>query len=320
MEHAIKERTTGDRQSTSLTWSREPVRLSIRFGPIPLLQCKFVALVCQTHFSRLTSMPELPALQDRTDLTLVRSVPVEYVPKRFGMSGGLLYYVPAEFPHYSTDLQTTFEQYLGRFSSKTRSTLTRKVRKFREAAGTPEVLREYKTPDELARFYDIARPISAKTYQEHLLHTGLPNSDGFRSHMLALGSEDNVRAYTLHLGDKAVAYLYCPAVDGILIYEFLGYDPEFSDLSPGTVLQYLAFERLFAEGKFRLFDFEEGEGQHKRQFGTQCQTCADVYVFRASPKSIVYVGMHSLFTRLTRSSIRLFDKLGLRTRVRRLLR
>ncbi len=78
-----------------------------------------------------------------------------------------------------------------------------------------------------------------------------------------MASTDSVRAYVLFLHGKAVAYLCCPVVNGVLLYSYLGYDPKHADLSPGTVLQYLVFESLFEEKRFRAFDFTEGQGEHK---------------------------------------------------------
>jgi CelD/BcsL family acetyltransferase involved in cellulose biosynthesis len=162
--------------------------------------------------------------------------------------------------------------------------------------------------------------VSKKTYQERLLNAGLPDTESFWGDAKVLASADRVRAYTLHLQGKAIAYLYSPATDGVLYYQFLGYDPSHAGLSPGTVLQYLAFERLFAEHRFALFDFESGEGQHKRQFATDSRLCADVYSFRFSPRALAYTGLHVALTTMTKGAIRMADRLGLREHSRRLTR
>ena len=43
--------------------------------------------------------------------------------------------------------------------------------------------------------------------------------------------------------------------EGIVDYAYLGYDPDYLHLSVGTVLQWLALDSLFAERRFRFFDF-----------------------------------------------------------------
>jgi CelD/BcsL family acetyltransferase involved in cellulose biosynthesis len=79
-----------------------------------------------------------------------------------------------------------------------------------------------------------------------------------------------------------VSYLYTPADGDTLVYAYLGYDPEFAAHSPGAVLQLEALREAMEEGAFRLFDFTEGDGQHKRQFATGSIDCADLLLLRPS--------------------------------------
>jgi hypothetical protein len=72
---------------------------------------------------------------------------------------------------------------------------------------------------------------------------------------LAAGGQ--VRAYLLFDGERP--YLYCPVQGDVVIYRYLGYDPDYARMSVGTVLQWLALEELFREARFRMFDFTEGE-------------------------------------------------------------
>jgi len=209
---------------------------------------------------------------------------------------------------------------LGRLGSKTRSTLKRKVKKFTSAAHDENAFHEYKTPAELMEFYGIARELSKRTYQERLLEKGLPEGDAFLQEMLRLASTNSVRAYSLHMNGEAIAYLYSPAKNGILYYDYLGYDPNYAEFSPGSVLQWLAFERLFAEKEFRVYDFDEGEGQHKRTFATRRLDCAKLMVFAPNLKSTVYVLLNSTFLMLTAFSLRVSDILHVRSFLRKLYR
>jgi CelD/BcsL family acetyltransferase involved in cellulose biosynthesis len=43
----------------------------------------------------------------------------------------------------------------------------------------------------------------------------------------------------------------------------LGHDPAFGQFSPGTVLLFLILERLFAERRFRVFDFGGMAAEYK---------------------------------------------------------
>src|SRR3546814_18752641 len=88
---------------------------------------------------------------------------------------------------------------------------------------------------------------------------------------------DAMRGWLLFVDDVPISYLYAPAEGDTLIYAHLGYDPAFSEFSPGTVLQLEAMRDLMGEGRFRLFDFTEGDGQHRseeRRVGQECvSTC-----------------------------------------------
>ena len=138
-------------------------------------------------------------------------------------------------------------------------------------------------------FHRLAFEVSEKTYQSRLLSSGLPGVDRFRARVDAL----RTRGYVLWHAGKPVAYLFCPARDGNLLYEHVGYDPEYQRWSPGSVLQALALESLFAEGRFRTFDFTEGDGDHKRFFANRSVPCADLYYFRKSPRNVLIVGLHA---------------------------
>lgn len=174
--------------------------------------------------------------------------------------------------HYIAMSGQSYEGYLAQFSSKTRSTLRRKARKLAKDAGD-YTISEHRTPSEIESFLAAALPLSAKTYQERLLDAGLPKSDEARRTMLKAAENDQMRCFLLSIAGKAVAYLSLPIEGRTLIYAHLGYDPAFARLSPGTVLQLEALERLFAEEHFAFFDFTEGEGAHKAMFGTDSANC-----------------------------------------------
>lgn len=302
-----------------MTFETTEVQLPIRFGPKTLFRLRFTAEVSMDHFADLFLPVQVPAL--RSELVLFSSVPAHVHDGRvLRFEAGRLYYSPKRFPRYLADLNSDFESYLNGFGSKSKSTLKRKVRKFYEAGKGSAEFREYRTPSELTEFHALARELSRRTYQEKLLGNGLPETVEFKAKMLSLAGHDNLRAYTLSAYGKVLAYLYCPARNGVLYYDFLGFDPEYSNLSPGAVLQVLAFESLFSEKRFRLFDFEEGEGQHKRQFATQCVQCTKLLVFKPGAKAITYIACNWIFEQGTALTLKLMDKLQVRRAIRKMLR
>jgi CelD/BcsL family acetyltransferase involved in cellulose biosynthesis len=149
-----------------------------------------------------------------------------------------------------------------------------------ERSGGALDLRLYRLPGEMDEFHRHARAVSARTYQERLLHAGLPSDAEFREELRQRAAHDAMRGWVLFLEGEPISYLYAPAEGATLIYAYLGYDPDHAALSPGTVLQFEAMRQLFEEDRFSLFDFTEGEGQHKSLFGTGTVQCVDLLLVK----------------------------------------
>lgn len=220
--------------------------------------------------------------------------------------------------HY-IDMGTGFAGYMERFSGKTRSTLRRKARKLAEDAGGYAVT-EHRTPAEIEAFLTAALPLSARTYQARLLDAGLPDSPEARRAMLEAAEDDRMRAFLLHAGGAAVAYLSLPVSGRTLVYAHLGYDPDWTRLSVGTVLQMDALERLFAEDRFAWFDFTEGEGAHKAMFGTHSAECASLVLLEPTLANRALLGARDAFDAGVASAKALAARSGALGRLRALLR
>jgi CelD/BcsL family acetyltransferase involved in cellulose biosynthesis len=228
------------------------------------------------------AVPELGALPAGADGFLVNSLPADLLSALAARQPGLRAFVRQRYRRSYASLDGGFDAYLSGFSAKSRSTLKRKVRKLAERSGGTLDLRCYRTPAEAEEFYWHARQVSARTYQERLLDAGLPEGEEALKAIRAEAAADAMRGWLLFLDGAPISYLYAPADGATLIYAHLGYDPAFAEFSPGTVLQFEAMRELMKEGRFGLFDFTEGEGQHKLQFGTGTVDCIDVLLVRRS--------------------------------------
>lgn len=221
--------------------------------------------------------------------------------------------------HY-IDMSGGFQDYMARFSGKTRSTFKRKRRKLEMLGDGNLDLEEFHTPNELNRFFAEAIPLSRKTYQARLLDAGLPEDDATRQAALELAEHDGLRAFLLRIKGQAIAYLYLPIEGMTLKYAFLGYDPEFAQYSPGTVLQLVALEQLFAEGRYRYFDFTEGEGAHKALFATDSVNACSFFLLRASLRNRLLLRSLDLFDGTVAGVKDFAARNGVLARVRRMLR
>jgi CelD/BcsL family acetyltransferase involved in cellulose biosynthesis len=224
------------------------------------------------------------------------------------------------YRRFYIDMAGGYEQYMARFSSKTRSTLNRKRRKLAEVAGGTLDIREYRTAAELDHFLADAIPLSHKTYQTRLLDAGLPEGGRAVEDMRAMAREGLLRAYLLYLDGKAVSYLYLPVADGVATYAFLGYDPDYAALSPGTVLQMEALSRLFAEKSHSYFDFTEGEGAHKQLFGTDSIEACSFFLLRRRASNRLLLGSLAAFDQSVAKAKRLAERNDALSGIRRMLR
>lgn len=264
------------------------------------------------------TLPALPALDRGVDGYAITSLPEAQLAELGGE--GFITFVRQRYTRHFIDLTMGFDAYLAALSANTRSGIKRKAKKLAQVSGGALDIRRYRSPAEIEAFHTVARGISAKTYQEKLLGGGLPDDPGFIGAMVRAAAADAVRAWLLYIGDRPVAYLYCPIVGGTVRYDHVGHDPDVAELSPGSVLQLEAMRDLFADGRHRRFDFTEGEGQHKRQFATGGIACVDVLLLRPTIANRATVLALAGFDGAMALAKRLVARFGLQSIARRIRR
>lgn len=261
-----------------------PTALNFQIGARTLMavQRAMVRVPIALDEAREGRLPVLPPLPREAHGYLVTSLPEDRLDSMVYASGRMIGFVRQKYTRYFTDLTGSYDEFLAGLSSSARQGAKRKAKKIAQISGGAIDVRRYRTADEMELFHDIARRVALRTYQEKLMGEGLPGTPDFIRQMLTDAAADKVRAWLLHIAGEPAAYLYCPSRGDTLIYEYVGHDPAFNDLSPGAVLQLTAFADLFAEGRFARFDFTEGEGQHKRQYSTGGVPCVDLLLLRPS--------------------------------------
>jgi CelD/BcsL family acetyltransferase involved in cellulose biosynthesis len=287
--------------------------LNFRIGARTVLRVKrkLVPVAISLDAAREGELPALPPLPDEAQGYVVTSLPEDRVEAMTFASGGMIGFVRQRYTRYFADLTGGYDGYLAGLSSSARQGVKRKAKKVAQASGGQLDVRRFRTPAELQQFHRIARGIAVNTYQEKLMGEGLPDTPEFVRAMLENAAADKVRAWLLHIGGKPAAYLYCPAAGETLIYEYVGHDTAFNDLSPGAVLQMEAFRDLFEEGRFARFDFTEGEGQHKRQFSTDGVACLDLLLLRPSLSNRAATTALGSFNRVVAGGKALVEAAGL---------
>lgn len=260
-----------------------------------------------------------PSPPSGRDGVRVLSAPTERLAEVTARFHGFVAGGRQDYRRHYIDMGMGFDAYMARFSGKTRSTLRRKAKKLAEEAGGYTVT-EHRSPAEIETFLAAALPLSARTYQARLLDAGLPDTPEARRAMLKAAEADQMRGFLLHAGGEAIAYLSLPVTGATLVYAHLGYVPAWARLSPGTVLQMDALERLFAEARYRWFDFTEGEGAHKAMFGTHSAACSSLVLLEPTLANRTLLGAWYAFSAGISGAKVFAERSGALGRIRALLR
>lgn len=298
--------------------TRLPLRFQVGARTLFAVERRLVRVALSLDDALAARVPTLPALDRDADGYAITSLPIAQLGAV--AAGGLIAFVRQRYTRYFIDLTTGDDAYLAALSANTRSGIKRKAKRLAQASGGALDVRRFRSPAEIEAFHAVARDLSRKTYQAKLLGGGLPDDARFVQAMLSLAAADAARAWLLYVEEQPVAYLYCPIEHGTVRYDHVGHDPDFADVSPGSVLQMEAMRDLFAEGCHRRFDFTEGEGQHKRQFATDGVACADLLLLRPTVVNRATVAALSAFDGGMAQAKQFVNRLGLHAIAKRIRR
>lgn len=231
-------------------------------------------------------LPTLPPLARAAAGYLITSLAEPRLDDLTRTMPGMLRHVRRRYVRYHTDLTLGFAAYWPRLSEGSRVRLKRAGRRIAQVSGGAVRVARHRSPAELSHFHDVAQRISARTCGERLLGAGMPDDDGFVAALRAGAAADRVRGWTLSIAGEPAAYLYAEGRGPVLRLEHSGHDPAFDDHHPGAVLLLEAMRDLMGTGadrdRFERFDFNPGEGRHKRAFATGGVPCVDVLLLRPS--------------------------------------
>lgn len=235
--------------------------------------------------------PEEYCEDEVVDGFYIPSLIVSKETKRLVKKNGYLKYVKSTYNELYIDFRIGYENYMAGFSSKSRSTLRRKVKKFKAFSNDELDWKVYKTVDEIMEFYHLAREVSKETYQEKI-DMGLPSTEEFVEELKNQALNDGVRGYLLFFEGKPISYLYCPLHDKSYSYYRLGYLPEMGKYSVGTVLFVLAIEYMFNEKNADFMHFFERETATKVLFSTGEIKCGNFVILKDTIKNKFWIYLH----------------------------
>ena len=245
----------------------------------------------------------------------------DYLNTNSGIRKEFLAYRPSNpSRHYVINLPASFGEYMQKFSAKTRSNLRRSVRKLQKDTGAEVRLSRITSPEQVDHFVNFAFEISKKTYQWHLLGSGLRSPEVLKRNLRFLAERKWLRCYLLWCGKEVCAFMICHQRNGVCHSPAIGYDPQWEQYSVGTIQQLLVIEDLFSYDRPAIFDFGTGAGAQKEFFGNTHYLDTDVYLLRRRAYARLACSVHRASNNLTRYTSRLFDRLHLKKHVKKFIR
>jgi hypothetical protein len=132
---------------------------------------------------------------------------------------------------------------------------------------------------DLDRTLDVVEGIAKKTWQRKISAIGFNLEDASLMDLLRVEARGgHLRVYTLYLRGTPCAFWIGAVYQRTFISDFLGYDPNFADYSPGTYLLSQMMEDFCSQGVEEI-DFGFSDEEYKRRFGNVVWEDASVHVF-----------------------------------------
>lgn len=190
---------------------------------------------------------------------------------------GRLVYTPYFYERHYVDFSLGYTRYWHELPGAKRQAIRRKMRRLEKAFSSDLEFRVGRTADQISAFFDDIAPLLSGYRHKGRTLSARPD---FIAKCREVAERGELRTYTLRADPHVLSYLFCPIVEDSLIYEFMGYDPEWARFSPGFVLLFLAIEDNLKSQECSWLDFTRGSGQQKRFFATNKIDCADRFYLK----------------------------------------
>jgi CelD/BcsL family acetyltransferase involved in cellulose biosynthesis len=222
-------------------------------------------------------------------------------------------------PRRIVELSGSFDDYLAKFSSRTRANFRNKIKKLERACGELRLWRVTRR-EELASFLDQVSLLSRRSWQGRRLGQLVGATDEDRERLALCADQGWLRSYLLSAAEQPLSFAIGYQASGTYFYARPGYDPAFGHLRVGTVLLYKILEDLTGFDAARRLDFGYGDNEYKAIFANHTHEEANVYLVRRSPYMGVALATVKGLSGLAAGVRWGLDRLRLREVVRRRLR
>jgi CelD/BcsL family acetyltransferase involved in cellulose biosynthesis len=233
-----------------------------------------------------------------------------------GLPGGWSVFAPHGFQaRLKIRLPECASDYWSRFSSKTRGTFRRKLKKF----GTTR-LERITTSDQVAGFLATAHEVSLQTWQTRRFGLRVRNDAAERAALAALADAGLLRCYLWFSNEEPAAFCVGNQAHGVFHYEEVGYATKFARFSPGQMLVVQMIDDLLEHRRPDWFDFGGGDADYKRMFANHVSSSGTVWLIPPSRRMRALLGWCRLCRAGKQAARHAVARLGLATRVRQWIR
>ena len=253
---------------TSRTFRTLPL-LSSKLRGQWLLGARILCIDAQTESTHFTRWVAEQLRQAQSDFVLLEDLeigsPLWNAASDLGRREGVrvLEYHRRE-PRWWIDFPDLAAKYWEKFSKKTAANFRRRARKFEHQ------LVRFDQADGIDEFLQKAHAVTCKSWQWVQLRRGVHNDDRERRFLQLLSDHGAMRCYLLATKDGTpISYVLGYQWGECYYYDKVGYDPDFTQESPGTVLLVKLIDDLIAHRPPKLLDFAPGLHDYKETFGNR---------------------------------------------------
>ena len=212
--------------------------------------------------------------------------------------------------HHLVGVPASFDKYLAKFNSKSRYNLRRQLTQLQQkGCGHLELVR-VDLAEHVDSYVDRAAAISARSWQGQVLGAVNDKPEEDRRRLALLAKHGVLRCYLLQCGDIDVAFVRGYQYRDLYYYSWCGFDQDFAEYSPGTVLLYLILEDLCNYHSPKELSFLWGDASYKERFGTHRLDDGTALLVRRNARlsNRVRFGLHTLWQASARVAARLAHK------------
>lgn len=177
-------------------------------------------------------------------------------------------------PRRRIQLPLTPDEYWQKFSSKTRQTFRRKLKKFGETR-----LERITDVVDVPRFLEAAHAISIHTWQTRQFGLRIRNDVAELAQFTKLAELGLLRCYLWYVEGQPVAFTVGNQDHGCFHYEEVGYLAEFAKFSPGQMMLIQMIDDLITHNHADWFDFGGGDADYKELFANRTSRSGTVWLF-----------------------------------------